>query len=106
MTQVGVGGTAGTARDEKTEGEILTGDTEETATGTAGAQERAPELRRNIDIDKEMMRAQGASGPCILIEAREAEFDRGAEMAHGEAGRWRWKGRGEDEVGHWAHDDD
>ena len=37
--------------------------------------DKTPDLKRNIDINKQIMGAQGASELCTLIEARVAEFN-------------------------------
>jgi hypothetical protein len=59
--------------------EMLTGDTD-TAMGTAGVAEKSPEsnaehLKRmqSIDINKQILGAQGASELCTLIETRAAD---------------------------------
>jgi hypothetical protein len=82
-TQVGIGGMT---RDEKTEEEMLTGETE-TAMGTARAQKTLQTRSETLisrDINKQIMRtsartspsqlqAQGASELCTLTKARVAE---------------------------------
>jgi hypothetical protein len=43
--------------------------------GDSRGTEKFPDLKRNIDINKQIMRAQGASELCTLIHARVAEFN-------------------------------
>jgi hypothetical protein len=43
--------------------------------GDSRGTEKFPDLKRNIEINKQIMRAQGASELCTLIEARVAEFN-------------------------------
>jgi hypothetical protein len=43
--------------------------------GDSRGTEKSPDLKRNIDINKQIMGAQGASELCTLIEARVAEFN-------------------------------
>jgi hypothetical protein len=43
--------------------------------GDSQGTEKSPDLKRNIDINKQIMRAQGASELCTLIETCVAEFN-------------------------------
>jgi len=43
--------------------------------GDSQGTEKSPDLKRHIDINKQIMRAQGASELCTLIETRVAEFN-------------------------------
>ena len=48
--------------------------------GDSRGTERSANLKRNIDINKQIMRAQGASELCTLIETRVAEFNQVVEL--------------------------
>ena len=48
--------------------------------GDSRGTEKFQDLKRNIDINKQIMRAQGASELCTLIETRMAEFNQVVEL--------------------------
>ena len=43
--------------------------------GDSRGSEKSPDLKRSIDINKQIMGARGASELCTLIEVRSAEFN-------------------------------